>query len=89
MAKLRHICEVCETEAILEPEEAYNAGWDYPPRMGVFGTISPRTCPNCAMASTVWWKLAMEKADPATLTSKQRLVCERISQEPESILVKE
>lgn len=32
--KLKHICEVCGREEILTPEEAYRAGWDYPPKMG-------------------------------------------------------
>lgn len=30
--KLKHICEVCGSEGILTPEEAYRAGWDYPPK---------------------------------------------------------
>lgn len=32
--KLIHICEVCGKTEILTPEEAFNDGWDYPPRMG-------------------------------------------------------
>ena len=32
--KLIHICEVCGKTEILTPEEAFNEGWDYPPRMG-------------------------------------------------------
>lgn len=34
--KLIHICEVCGKTEILTPEEAFNDGWDYPPRMGGF-----------------------------------------------------
>ena len=30
----RHICEVCGVEEILTPGDAFNLGWDYPPRMG-------------------------------------------------------
>ena len=30
--KLIHICEVCGKTEILTPEEAFNEGWDYPPR---------------------------------------------------------
>ena len=55
--KLKHVCEVCGKEEILTPDEAFDQGWDYPPRMGTFGIISPRTCCNCAMIDTVWWKL--------------------------------
>ena len=32
--KLMHICEVCGKTEILTSEESFNAGWDYPPRMG-------------------------------------------------------
>ena len=35
--KLIHICEVCGKTEIMTPEEAFNDGWDYPPRMGPFG----------------------------------------------------
>ena len=45
---LRHICEVCGRTEILTPEEAHSQGWDYPPKMGRFRIISPRTCPNCS-----------------------------------------
>lgn len=52
--KLRHICEVCGREEILTPEEAFNAGWDYPSKMGSFGVISQRTCPHCPINKTAW-----------------------------------
>ena len=42
--KLIHICEVCGKTEILTPKEAFNEGWDYPPRMGGFGIVGPRTC---------------------------------------------
>ena len=35
--KLIHICEVCGKTEMLTPAEAFNDGWDYPPRMGGFG----------------------------------------------------
>lgn len=34
---LKHICEVCGVEEILTPETGFEAGWDYPPKMGAFG----------------------------------------------------
>lgn len=34
--KLIHICEVCGKTEIMTPEKAFNEGWDYPPKMGVF-----------------------------------------------------
>lgn len=89
MAKLIHICEVCETQAILDIEEAFNTGWDYSPRMCPFKVVAPRTCPNCSIDETVWWALVVDKKKVNQLTSKQREVLKRISKEPESILVKE
>ncbi|MGB3353729.1 MAG: hypothetical protein WBB00_13270 [Mycobacterium sp.] len=41
----RHICEVCGVEEILTPGDAFDLGWDYPPRMGQFGVVGPRCCP--------------------------------------------
>ena len=55
--RLRHICEVCGTDEILTPAKAYEADWDYPPKMGAFGVISPRVCPRCPINRTVWWAL--------------------------------
>lgn len=56
--KLKYICENCGKTSIYDnPEDAFNAGWDYPPRMGKFGIISPRTCGNCGIDTTLYWKL--------------------------------
>jgi len=49
---LRHICEVCGTHKILSADRAYNEGWDYPPNMGKFKTVSPRTCGSCLITGT-------------------------------------
>ena len=32
--RLIHVCEVCGKTKIMTPEQAFNEGWDYPPRMG-------------------------------------------------------
>lgn len=85
--RLKHICEVCGVEEELMPEEAYEAGWDYPPTMVAFGVLSPRTCPHCPMTGTVWWAMAVEKKDASELTADQRTVLARISNEPASIMV--
>lgn len=87
--KLMHICEVCGKTEILTPEEAYNLGWDYPPRMGQFGVVSPRTCLSCAMMDTAWAALVLHGKKPKDLTEKQRQTIERIMKEPGSILVPE
>ena len=87
--KLIHICEVCGKTEILTPEEAFNDGWDYPPRMGSFGIVGPRTCGACPINLTVWWALVSEKKSVAALSQKQRETIKRIQGEPESIMPKE
>ena len=87
--KLIHICEVCGKTEILTPEEAFNEGWDYPPRMGDFGIVGPRTCGDCPINLTVWWALVSEKKSVSELSQKQRETIKRIQGEPESIIPKE
>ncbi|RZS62249.1 hypothetical protein [Xylanimonas ulmi] len=84
--RLTHICESCGRTEVLDEEQAHSDGWDYPPRMGTFGVISPRTCPNCAIDTTVWWAIAVEHTTAANLTDHQRAVVERILCEPATIL---
>ena len=85
--KLRHVCEVCGKEEVLTPEEAFEKGWDYPPKMGMFGIVSPRTCGDCAMVDTIWWKLMYQNVKPEDLSDKDKLTLSRILSEPASILV--
>lgn len=87
--RLKHICEVCGKEEILTPEEAYDLGWDYPPMFGSFGIISARTCPNCSITKTVWWKLIRDGEKIENLSKKDYSVVSRILDEPKSILVEE
>lgn len=87
MQRLLHVCEVCGTEAVLTPDEAYEAGWDYPPRMGAFGVVSPRTCPNCPINRTVWWAITADGYIEDMLSEQQLATIKRILGEPESILV--
>ena len=87
--KLIHICEVCGKTEIMTPEEAFNGGWDYPPRMGGFGIVGPRTCGDCPINLTVWWALVSEKKSVSELSQQQRETIKRIQGEPESIIPKE
>ncbi len=84
--KLIHICEVCGKAKIMTPEEAFNEGWDYPPRMGSFGVISPRTCGDCNMTQTLWWALVQDNKKIEDLTPEQLIVLKRIQNEPASIM---
>ena len=87
--KLIHICEVCGKTEILTPEEAFNEGWDYPPRMGGFGIVGPRTCGDCPINLTVWWALVSEKKSVSELSQQQKETIKRIQGEPASIIPKE
>lgn len=87
--KLIHICEVCGKTEILTPEEAFNEGWDYPPRMGDLGIVGPRTCGDCPINLTVWWALVVEKKRVSELSQQQKETIKRIQGEPESIIPEE
>lgn len=87
--KLKHICEVCGKDEELTPEQSFEAGWDYPPRMGQFGIVSARTCGNCSINGTLWWALAIDKVDAKDLTESQLNTLDRILAEPASIIVSE
>lgn len=86
-ALYRHICEACGKDEVLTADEGFQAGWDYPPAMGVFGVLSPRTCGDCGIDSTLWWRLTTGVTTAATLTEADHTLLERVAQEPESILV--
>lgn len=87
--RLRHICEVCGADELLTPGEAYETGRDYPLKMGAFGVISPRTCPNCPVSRTVWWSLAVDHSGPDMINPVKQVVVARIFGEPDSIAVPE
>ena len=81
-----HYCEVCGKKELLTTEEAYEAGWDYPPKMGTFRVLGLRKCGNCQMTDTLYWKLmAGEKYE---LTEKDKETIDRIKNEPFSLLDK-
>lgn len=87
--RMLHICEVCGRTEVLTPQEAYDAGWDYPPFMGSFGIVSPRTCPDCMMMDTTWAAITLKGVKPDELSDRQKQTIMRIIREPESILVDE
>ncbi|MDX9870787.1 MAG: hypothetical protein RBT41_00030 [Clostridia bacterium] len=82
---LRHICENCGKDEILSSEDAYKLGWDYPPKMGDFTIISPRTCGECGIETTLWWEITCNKTPVEQLSEKHRQTLQRILTEPESI----
>lgn len=78
---MRHLCESCGRDEELTSEEAFHAGWDHPPRMGTFGLIGPRLCPNCPISKSVWWALVMDEYTEDMLTPSQLATVARIQAE--------
>lgn len=76
-----HICEVCGKTATMTSRQAFQAGWDYPPDMGEWGVISPRTCERCGMDATVWWAITMDKLTIDDLSPDQLQTVARIRNE--------
>ena len=81
-----HICEVCGKTQELTAEAAFNAGWDYPPKMGAFAVVSTRICDDCPMTKTLWWRLTQ---NPGTYkaTPEDLILVERIAGEPETLRI--
>ena len=82
---LRHICENCGREEILDSDDSFEQGWDYPPKMGTFQVVSPRTCGDCSISTTLWWEITCNKTPLAQLSDKHKQTLNRILCEPESI----
>ena len=81
MKKNRYICEVCGKVEILTTDEAFEKGWDYPPVIGEFGVVSPRTCPECPMEETAWAALVLKHKTYSELSDKQKEAVQRILNE--------
>jgi len=75
--KILHWCEVCDTEAELTSDEGFKQGWDFPPKFGAWGVVSPRTCGDCAIDKTAWFTAISKKP----LTEKHLKTIERIRRE--------
>ena len=90
-----HYCEVCGKKEFITAQDAFDAGWDYPPHMGHFGFLGPRTCGNCLLKDTLYWRVNTEKKVPISvvvegmLTTEERITWRRIKEEPESLLEEE
>ena len=78
MSKYIYTCEVCGKAAVMTPEEAYREGWDYPPFIGQYGVVSPRTCSECPMQKTAWAALKLDKKPYFEFTDKQKETIKRI-----------
>lgn len=87
-----HYCEVCGKKEFITAQEAFDSGWDYPPKMGHFGLLGPRTCGGCLLKDTLFWRVNTDKKIPlpivieGALTSEELVTWKRIKGEPESLL---
>jgi len=84
-----HYCEVCGAKVFCTAQDAFNAGWDYPPQLGTFGLLGPRTCGECDITGTLYWKVqqqALPIVVESMLTEEELKTWKRIKNEPESPL---
>lgn len=84
-----HYCEVCGTKVYCTAQEAFDAGWDYPPQMGSFGLLGPRTCGKCGITNTLYWRVQQQTLPIVLeniLTEEELETWQRIKNEPESLL---
>lgn len=71
-----YLCETCGKHETLTEKEAFEAGWDYPPFIGAWGVVSPRTCGECSIDTTAWWHLTLHGSDD--LPERHRATIARI-----------
>ncbi len=85
-----HYCEVCGKREFITAQDAFDRGWDYPPRIGHFGLLGPRTCGSCGITDTLYWKINAPGRLPVVLkeelTPEELITWERIKKEPKSLL---
>lgn len=84
-----HYCEVCGTKIFCTAQEAFETGWDYPPKIGTFGLLGPRTCGNCLITDTLFFRVYQQENSiviERNLTEKEAQTWQRIKNEPESLL---
>jgi len=85
---MRYECEVCNKVEELSETEAFNSGWDYPPFIGVWGIVSPRTCGDCGMQDTAWWFLTQNMGIGTNQIPENHLATiKRIAKETEYVTI--
>ena len=85
-----HYCEVCGKKEFITADEAHENGWDYPPYIGYFGMLGPRTCGDCLLKDTLYWKIRLSCKIPivieSNLSEEELVIWRRIKAEPQSLL---
>lgn len=87
-----HYCEVCGTKVFCTAQEAFDAGWNYPPQIGHFKLLGPSNCGKCSIMDTLFLKVQKQKFPiviEKTLTEEELKTLNRIKNEPESLLEEE
>ena len=84
-----HYCDACGKKELLTADEAYNQGWDYPPGIYKFRLFTPRTCGDCSITGSLYWKIVVEKKSLTELTENEKASFMRIMNEPESLMPEE
>lgn len=91
-----HVCDGCRKQEILSSREAFEQGWDYPGPDGIykdapnygFGIVAPRTCGQCTIDKSLYWKLTVDKDASNCMNSEEIAeALERIWNEPMSLFV--
>ncbi|MFB8530704.1 hypothetical protein [Enterococcus casseliflavus] len=87
--RLRYICESCGKIGLYHnEEEGFKDGWDYPPRMGNYRILSPRTCGQCSIDTTLYWAIITGEIHSFNeMTFKQKATLARILGEPDTIFI--
>lgn len=93
--KYWHICSGCGKREILSSKDAFEQGWDYPGPEGVykeshnygFGMMAPRTCGNCCIKDSLYWKLFISEEGGTNNMNKYEIeeTLKRIKSEPMSL----
>ena len=89
--KLRYICESCGKIGLYHnADEGFNDGWDYPPKIGSYRVIGPRTCEKCLIDTTLYWAIITGEVKSINdMTTRQKATLIRILGEPETISIDE
>lgn len=85
-----HYCDGCGKKELLTSKEAFENGWDYPGVDGIyksrrnygFGCMAPRTCGNCGIDTSLYWKLM----NGENIGDEGNAAIERIKNEPMSLM---
>jgi hypothetical protein len=77
-SEFEFVCETCGKTETLTNDQAFTDGWDYPPFLGEWSVVSPRTCGDCCIDSTAWWQLVALSIPYKELSEHHQATVKRI-----------